>query len=84
MGRHQSLPSKGLQRAPVQTSATKGGERTSEAREATTLLSAKKKPHQKPLQNKKAENYNSDKGARKNSEKQLSNLVIISLQEKRC
>ena len=42
---------------------------TSEAREATTQLSAKRRPHQKSIQNEKAENYDSDKGARKSPEK---------------
>ena len=45
-------------------------------------MSAKRRPHQKPIQYEKAENYNSDKGTRKNPEKQLSDLEIISLQEK--
>ena len=45
------------------------GGQTSEAREATTLLSTKRRPHQKSIQNEKAENYHSDKGSRKNPRK---------------
>ena len=41
----------------------------SEAREATTLLFAKWRPHQKFIQNERVENYDSDKGARKNPRK---------------
>ena len=41
------------------------GGQTSEARKATTLLSAKRSPHQKSIQNEKAENYDSDMGTRK-------------------
>ena len=58
---------------------------TSETREA--ILSAKRIPHQKYIQNEKAENYDSDdsdKGARKKkkTEKQLGNLEFINLHEK--
>ena len=45
-------------------------------------MSAKRRPHQKSIQNEKAENYDSDKGTRKNPEKQLSDLEITNLHEK--
>ena len=57
-----------IQQVPVATSAARGGQ-TPEAREAATLLSAKRRSYQKPIQNEKAENYNSDKAARKTSRK---------------
>ena len=54
-----------------------------EVTEATTLLSAKRRPHQKTHKNVKAEN--SDKGVRKKQQQQqqhISDLQILSLQEK--
>ena len=45
VGRHQSLPSGSLQQTPIPTSATR--RQTSEARETTTLLSAKMEMTQK-------------------------------------
>ena len=45
-------------------------------------LSAKRRPHQKSFRNEKAENYDSDKGTRKKTEKQLSDLEITNLHEK--
>ena len=50
------------------------------------LLSAKRRPHQKSIQDEKAENYDSNKGTTttttKSPEKQLSDLEIIDLHEK--
>ena len=46
-------------------------------------MSAKRRPHHKPIENEMAEKYNSEKGVRKKkTEKQLSDLEIISLHEK--
>ena len=45
------------------------GGQTSEAREATTLLSAKKETIPNIYKNEKAEHYDSDKGARKTPRK---------------
>ena len=55
---------------------------TSEETEATTQLSAKRTPHQKPIRKEKAENRNSDKVTSKNPRKTAIDLGIISLQEK--
>ena len=42
----------------------------------------KRRPHQKSIQSEKADNCDSDKGIRKNPEKQPSDLEIINLHEK--
>ena len=58
------------------------GGQTSEAREATTLLSAKRRPYKNTIQNEKAEDYDSNKGTRKKTpEKQISDLEISNLYE---
>ena len=71
--RSQDLPtiSKGNKKAMSQQDSTENlssqGGQTSGVREATTLLFAKRTPHQKPIKkNGKAENCNSGKGERKN------------------
>ena len=45
-------------------------------------MSAKGRPHQKSIQNEKAENYDSDKEQENPPEKQLNDLDIINLHEK--
>ena len=85
MGRHQSLPAGSLEQVPppnpIPTSVTKGAD--TEAREAKTLLSPKRRPHQKSIRNEKAENYDSDMGTRNAPlPKKLSDLEITSLHEK--
>ena len=68
VGRHQSLSSGSLQQAPVSISATRGGG-GHQKQERLQLLSAKREPHQKSIQNEKAEKYDSDKGGRKKPRK---------------
>ena len=58
------------------------GGQTAEAWEATTLQSTKRRPEPKSTQNEKAENYDSNKGTRKNPEKQLSDLEIPTSMKK--
>ena len=53
-----------------------------EVREATTLLSVKRSPHQKPMKMKRQRTITQMREQGKTSEKQLSDLEIISLQEK--
>ena len=61
---------------------------TDTRREAKTLLSAKRRPHQKSIQNEKAEKYDPDDPddgttmITKNSEKQLSHMDISNLHER--
>ena len=81
MGRHQSLPSGSLQQAPVPTSATRGAD-TRRKRGYNSIICIKVTTP-KTYKNEKTENYNSDEGERKkNPRKQLSDLEILSLQEK--
>ena len=54
----------------------------SEATEVITLLSAERRPHQKSIQNVKAENYDSDKRTRKKNPKELTDMDITNLHEK--
>ena len=53
-----------------------------EVREATTLLSVKRSPQQKPVKMKRQRTITQIREKEKNPEKQLSDLEIISLQEK--
>ena len=69
-----------LQQALVLTSAT--GEQTPEVREATTLLSVKRSPHQKPIKMKRQRTIIQMREKEKNPENQLSHQEILSLQEK--
>ena len=58
------------------------GGQTPEVREVTTLLSVKRSPHQKPIKMKRQRTITQMKEKEKNSEKQLSDLEILSFQEK--
>ena len=81
MGRHQSLPSGSLQQAPIQSSATRRADIIRKI--GYNSIVCKNNTTPKTYKNEKAENYNSDKGARKkNTEEQLSDLEIINLHEK--
>ena len=80
MGRHQSLPSGSLQQAPIPTSTTR--ETDARSKRSYNSIVCKKFTTAKTCKNEKTENYNSDEGEEKNPEKQLSDLEIISLQEK--
>ena len=81
--RHQSLPSGSLQQAPIPTSATRGADIRSKRGYNSIICKKVTTPKNCKNKNEKAENYNSDKGARKKPpEKQLSDLEIKSLQEK--
>ena len=80
MGRHQPLPSRSLQQAPILTSATRRGD-TRRKRGYNSII-CKKVTTPKTYKNEKTENYNSDEGERKTPENQLSDEEILSLQEK--
>lgn len=80
MGRHQPLPSRSLQQAPIPSSATRG--QTPEVREATTLLFVKRSPHQKPIEMKIQRTITQKREKGKTPENQLSDEEILSLQEK--
>ena len=58
------------------------GEQTPEVREATTLLSVKTSPHQKPIQMKRQRAITQMREKENTPEKQLSDQEILSLQEK--
>ena len=58
------------------------GGQTSEVREGTILLSAKRTPHQKPIKMKRQRTITQIGEKEKPPENQLSDLEIISLQEK--
>ena len=62
------------------TSATGG--KTSEVREATTLLSVKRSPHQKPIKTIRQRTITHMRENGKTPENQLSHEEILSLQEK--
>ena len=53
-----------------------------EVREATTLLSVKRSPHQKPIKMKRQRTITQMREKEKNPESQLSDQEILSLQEK--
>ena len=80
MGRSQSLPSRSLQQVPVPTSAIRVVDIRS--KRGYNSIVCKKDTIPKTYKNENAENYNSDRGARKKSAKQLSDLEITGLQEK--
>ena len=80
VGRHQSHQ-EAYSKPPYQLQPQGVGGQTSEPKGATTLLSAKRRSHQKSIQNEKAENYDSVK-EEKAPEKQLSDVEIINLHKK--
>ena len=80
LGRQQSLPSGRLQPASVPTSATRW--QIPEVKEATTLFSTKRTPHQKPIKMKRQRTISQIREKEKTSEKQLSDLEIINFHER--
>ena len=66
---------------PLTNFSHKGGTHQ-KLREARTLLSAKRTPHQKPIKMKRQRTITQIREKEKTPEKQLSDLEIISLQEK--
>ena len=78
VGIHKSLPSESLQQTPVPTSATKGADIRS--KRGYNYIDCNKETTLKMYKNEKAENSNSDKGAR---EKKTKNDVIYRLSASR-
>ena len=73
---HQEAYSKPLYQLQPQ------GGQTPEVRETTTLLSAKRRPHQKPIKMKRQRTVTQIREQEKTPENQLSDQEIFSLQEK--
>ena len=67
-------------KSPIPTSATGG--QTPEVREATTLLSVRRSPHQKPIKMKRQRTITQMREKGKTPENQLSDEETLSLQEK--
>ena len=80
VGRHKSLPSGSLHQASKHTSATKGADIRN--KRCYNSIVCKNEATPKTYKKEKAQNYNSDKGAKKTPGKELSYLEIINLQEK--
>ena len=66
----------------VKGPALRQGGQTPEVREATTLVSVKRSPHQKPIKMKRQRTITQMREKGKTPENQLSNEEILSLQEK--